>query len=555
MKLVNKGIKVAVAAATSAALIFGVAACGSSEANGGSKGGDDKHIVKVAGGSEVITRVFNPFLPESAYAVAGARTWFYEPLVQVNVVKVGEDHPWLAESWEWTNENKTITFKLREGVKWTDGEAFDAEDVVFTYEMLKEYPALNTTGVKFVDVKATDSHTVVMNFEHSYEPYFFQLASLPIVPQHLWGEVEDPTLFADENPIGTGAFTLGRFSGQSYTVDKNPNYWQEGKPVVDGVQFIAYKDNQAQINALLAGNVDWAGTFLANAEETFLEADENNRVWAPNVGMDGLIPNLEKWPLSELSVRQAVSYAIDRVQVGNSRNSDPATSVIGLPMPAFENLVAPEYKGVNYEHDVEKAKATLEADGFTMGADGFYEKDGKRLEFKITVPSAYTEIIASSQVMVDNLKVAGIDASIDGVSANDINNITSTGDFQATSGYPIAAPPNAFLYYDYIMGPDYYVPTGEANPTWQNIERFKDPEAKKLFDAYRVANSDEERSAALNGIQRAWVENLPMITAFYWGYYGDWSEANFTGFPDEENPYFQPNPNPVTAINLVPATK
>ncbi|MDR2929802.1 MAG: ABC transporter substrate-binding protein [Propionibacteriaceae bacterium] len=552
MGLRNRAKRVAVAGVSMAMMMtVGLTACGS---NSGPSGGGV--TINVAGQADNLTQVFNPYLPVGSYDVmSGDKTWVYEPLVQTNPVDIGNDHPWLAEKWEWSDQNKKVTFHLRTNVKWTDGEKFTSKDVVFTYNLLTKYPALNTTGVVFKTVEAPDENTVVFTFDASYEPYFFLLSNVPIVPEHTWSKVDDPTTYADENPVGTGPFMLDQFSPQAITMKKNPNYWQEGKPKIDGLRFIAYKDNQAQTNALVQGDVDWGSTFIANAEQTYLGKSDKNHYWHPTVGLDGLIPNLEKWPLSELSVRKAISLAVDREQVAQSTNDVTATSQIGLPMPAFESVIDPQFKGLNYVKDLTKAKQTLEADGWTMGPDGVYVKDGKPCSFTITFPSAYTDITARAQVIIDNLKQVGIKAEINGVAVSDINNLTSMGDFESTIGYPVAAPPNAYLYYDFTMNPSHYVPTGQADPSYMNIERFQNAAAEKAFADYLVAGSDEERAKNLGILEKAWVEELPMITIFYWGYYGDWSTEKVTGFPDDSNPYFRPNANPVTAINLVPVTK
>jgi peptide/nickel transport system substrate-binding protein len=396
---------------------------------------------------------------------------------------------------------------------------------------------------------------VTFTFTKPSHEQFFKIVALPIVSEHIWSEVADPTTYEDKEPVGTGAFVLDTFTPQSLTLAKNPTYWQEGKPQIDGLRFIPYKDNTAQANALVQGDIDWAGTYIPNAEETYLSKSPDFHYWTPTVGIDGLIPNLETWPLSELSVRQAISVGVDREQLAASRDSQAASSVIGLPMPAFESVIAPEYKDVNFYQDKDEAAAILEADGFAKGDDGIWAKDGKKLEFAVSFPTAYTDIAAFAQALVSQLADIGITMTINGTQPSDINGLTGTGNFQATLGYPTDSVPDAFSYYDVIMNPNNYVPSGTNNETLRNIERFQNDEAKALFNAYPLATSDEERTEIFNKLQKIWVENLPIITMFYWGYYANWSTAKVTGFPDADNPYANPGPNAVSAINLVPVTK
>ncbi|GAB3597756.1 ABC transporter substrate-binding protein [Microbacterium tumbae] len=511
--------------------------------------------VNVGNGSDNLTQVFNPFLPDpSALNMIGGTkgSFIYEPLVQINFSDIGNDTPWLAKEWEWSEDNKSFTVHLQEGVTWSDGEDFTADDVVFTYELVKNDPALNRSGIEFDTVTAPDDATVVFTFDKPSRQAFFKIVALPIVSEHVWSKVEDPTTYEDKEPVGTGAFLLDTFSPQSISLKKNPDYWQEGKPQIDGLNFIPYKDNTAQLAALVQGDIDWAGTYIPNVEDAYLSKNENFNYWTPTVGIDGLIPNLETWPLSELAVRQAISVGVDRSQLAASRDSQAASSVIGLPMPAFESVISPEYQGVDFYQDKDEAAQILTDAGFAKGEDGIWQKDGKKVEFAVSFPSAYTDIAAFAQALVSQLADIGITMTINGVQPSDINGLTAKGDFQATLGYPTDSVPDPFSYYDVIMNPQNYVPTGENNETLRNIERFNDPEAKALFEAYPLAQTDEERTEIFNKLQTIWVEQLPIITMFYWGYYADWSDEKVTGFPDEDNPYANAGPNAVTAINLVP---
>ena len=540
------------AAALTASLVVPLAACSSSNGTSG-----DGLILNVASQSDSLTQTFNPYLPNTAqgatYTNQGAGGFIYEPLVQINNVDIGHDIPWLAKKWTWSNENKTFTLDLQTGVKWTDGKPFSADDVVFTYEMLKKFPALNVGGVDFDTITAPDDHTVVMTFKDPSETKFTSLVSAAIVSKHIWSKVADPTKYEDKNPVGTGPFMLDTFSPQSFVLKTNKNYWQDPAKIA-GIRFIPYKDNQGQTNALVQGQADWSGTYIADAEKSYLSKSKDNHYWAPVVGSDGLIPNLEKWPLSDLSVRRAISLGVDREQIGAATDSPAATSQTGLPMPSFESEVAPKYKDLVFKQDKPAAEKQLTDAGYTKGSDGYYEKGGKKVEFSVSFPASYTDIAARAQVLVSQLKDIGIKLDIDTTSVNDINKITADGTFQSTIGYPVGPAPRAFNIYDSMMNPNKYYPLGQATPTFENIERFNDPVAKELFAKYPLATTDAERSSILEQLQGIWIDQLPMIVMFYWGNYGDWSTAKVTGFPSEKDPYFAPYPNPVVALKLKPVS-
>jgi peptide/nickel transport system substrate-binding protein len=512
-------------------------------------------ILNVAGQSDNLTQVFNPFLPNTAegltFASQGQGGFIYEPLVQINTVDIGKDIPWLAKSWVWSNGNKTLTLKLQSGVKWSDGKAFSADDVVFTYNLIKKYPALNLLGVQFDSISASDPNTVVMNFADPSQTLFTNIVSVPIVSQHIWSKVSDPTTYTDKNPVGTGAFELSTFSPQSFVLKKNPHYWN-GEPKIAGIRFVAYKDNQSQTEALVQGQADWGGTYIANAKATYTSRAKTNHYWAPIAGVDGMIPNLTRWPLSDLAVRQAISLGVNRTQIGAASDSPPATSVTGLPMPSYESSISAALKGVNYTQDVAGAKAKLEGDGFTMGSDGYYTKGGKRLETSISFPAAYTDIAGRVQVMVSQFKDFGMKLDVDTTSVNDINKITANGNFDSTQGYPVNSAPRAFSFYNDTINPNLYYPIGKATPTYQNIERFQNADAAQLFKEYPAATTDADRQKILDQLEKIFADNLPWIPMFYWGSYGNWSTAKVTGFPTPSDPYFTPVPNEVVALRLTP---
>jgi peptide/nickel transport system substrate-binding protein len=547
------GVRLIGAAVAAGLATASLVACSGSDSSGAK---DSGVIVNVASQSDALTQSFNPYLPGTIGGAGGQGSggFIYEQLYQINIVNVGHDIPWLAKSYSWSPDNKTLTWNLQKDVKWTDGKPFTADDIVFTFNMLKKYPALNTGGVTFSTITAKDPNTVVMTFDTPALTEFTAIAQAAIVSQHVWSKVSDPTTYVDKNPVGTGPFKLSTFSPQSYVLTSNKDYWQ-GAPKIGGLRFIAYKDNQGQTNALVQGQADWGGTYIADAQKTYVGKNKNNHYWAPTVGQDGLIPNLEKWPLSDLQVRKAISLGIDRKQIAAATGDVPATNQTGLPVPAFNSEIAAPYKNLNFSYDKTGAEKLLTDDGFTKGSDGFYTKDGKKLEFSISFPASYTDIASRVQVLVAQLKDIGIKLDVDTTSVDDINKLTASGNFDSTMGYPVGPAPRAFNIFQAMMDPNQYYPIGQSTPTFENIERFNDPTAKQLFNDYQTATSDAQRDQILQQIEGIWIDQLPMIVMFYWGNYGDWSTAKVTGFPTPQDPYFAPYPNPVVAIHLKPTGK
>jgi peptide/nickel transport system substrate-binding protein len=513
-------------------------------------------ILNVAYSGDPVQRVFNPYLPTTAYA-AGSKFEIYEPLVQVSRVAAESYKPWLAQSWTWSADSKSLTLQLRKGVKWTDGQPFTSADVVFTYNLIKKNSALNLTGIEFSSIEAQGDNTVVMTFDQNSRPLFDTLVQLEIVPQHLWSKVSDPVNYKDANPVGTGPFTLDAksFTPQGYELVKNPNYWQAGKPAIGGLRFIGYKDNTSVASALVQGDVDWSSTYIANVDQTFTAKGKQFQHFWPVIGADGLITNDLAAPFNDLQVRKAVSDGINRTQVAASANRPPATNPVGLPLPLFDSSIASQYKDLKYTYDINTAKQVLQADGYAMGSDGYFAKGGKQLAFTITIPSAFTEQVGAAQVIEANLKQVGIKVSVNGVSTDAINSLTQKGDYEATIGYPIAEFQTAYGLYDAWMNPKYSLPIGQPIVTYENIERWEDPATSQYFSDYISATTDAQRNTAIAGLEGRFVEGIPWIVLSYYQGYGNWNNTKVTGFPTDANPYWTADPNEVVALELKPTGK
>jgi len=129
---------------------------------------------------------------------------------------------------------------------------------------------------------------VAFKFKSGYTPALYDLANQIVVPEHIWKDVSDPLTWTNDNPVATGPFTeVTKFESQIYVIEKNPYYWQEGKPAFQGIRFPAYADNDAANLALVNGDLDWAGNFVPDIENTYVAKNsENNHYYF--VGGDGI---------------------------------------------------------------------------------------------------------------------------------------------------------------------------------------------------------------------------------------------------------------------------
>src|SRR6266852_6409727 len=217
-----------------------LSACGGGNAQNNQA--NSKTILKIATQSYDFAQAgFNPY---NGHPNAGVLGLVYETLYFVNV-NDGSFTPMLATDYKWNSDNTQVTFTMRQNVKWNDNQPFTSDDVVFTFNTLKQYPAADSSGVwtYLSDVSAPDANTVVMTFQKAYPPALVTIAGhVYIIPKHIYASVGDPTKYLTDKPVGTGPFNLTRYQTDVAVYDKNPSYWQVDQVKVDEVRFPEYKD-------------------------------------------------------------------------------------------------------------------------------------------------------------------------------------------------------------------------------------------------------------------------------------------------------------------------
>ena len=224
------------------------------------------------GGGEMPKENYNPFLLTSKLS---ATEYMYERLMIVETYSC-EEIPWLATGYEWTDP-QTLVFDTRDGVKWTDGESFTAEDVAFTFNMLKEYPVLDLAGVwqYLTSVEATSDNQVTFTFNQPGASAFQMINGVAIVPEHIWSKVDDPTTFTNsEDPVGTGPMTVKAFNPRELTIERNPDYWQADDVKVQEIKFHkADAGGQIEQLKLSRGEYDHQGMYIPDIEKSYVSRD------------------------------------------------------------------------------------------------------------------------------------------------------------------------------------------------------------------------------------------------------------------------------------------
>jgi len=479
-------------------------------------------------------RNFNPFsnpeFPMTQQAI-------YESMLVYNPAD-GSTTPWLATEWEVAPDSMGITYKLREGVKWSDGEPFTADDVVLSFDLQREIRG----GFDYIEtVTAVDPLTVTFDFNQPFSPALLDIGQQIIVPAHIWSEVEDTTKFANEEPVGTGPYTeVISFQSQSFDLGKNPEYWQPEKQQIEGIRMLAFAGNDGANLAAANGDVDWAPQFIPNIEEAYVAKDPENRFyWFPPTGsMINWQFNTTKAPFDDADVRKALSMAVDREQVteiGMQGYTSPAdcTGLSGSYDTWRDDAVVESCTWTN--RDLKGAGELLDAAGITLGADGKRVlPDGTPFAFDFSVGSTSSDWVSVGNVISQNLAELGVTVTVAAKDWGDVVAGYENGTFDSGIVWSANAP-TPYQFYRGAMSTETIKPVGEQ--TFDNYHRYGTPEADALLAQFAAAPDEAAQQAAADQLQALFAADAPLAPLFPGPEWGAASNARFTGWPTEENPY------------------
>ena len=471
----------------------------------------------------------NPYITQLATS-ANVLSGIMEGLLQYDSQQ--QLRPSLAESYEVAEDGLTYTFKLRQGVKWHDGEAFDAEDVVATWKIITDpnFGAFSQLGwEKIEDIETPDQHTVVMKTTEKYAPFISYVGAGTISPEHQIAKGVDA--FKQEfgrNPVGTGPFKFVRWpSGQFIELEKNADYWG-GEPNLDKITYKIVPNDNTLLVQLSTGEVQLTPDISAIRYEE-AKALPNSQV---------LERNSQSWYhidlknidfLMDKRVRQALDYAT------------PSQEIIdrllkGLAVPAVaDQAPGTAYYNANIQprpYDLDQAAQLLQEAGFTKGADGTLEKDGKPFELEYWIPSGDQQTKQIQQVVAASWRKLGIKVD---TREEDIQSIWGPNGYQSTEKMTAAAyswfnsndPDDAF-YWASSQIPSSPTGTGGNLPAYFNKYSFQQ-EIDELTAQGAQEVDPEKRKQIYNRIQELLHEEVPAIF-MYWPKALYVAPKNLTGF-------------------------
>ena len=459
---------------------------------------------------------------------------FAEYLIDVN--DKGEYFPVLVkevpsvENGGVSPDGLTITYKLKEGIKWSDGEPFTSADVKFTWEaiMNEKNMVKSRSGYEVMEsVETPDDYTAIVKYKEYYAPYLTRFA--PVLPKHILGDLPDINDAPyNRMPVGTGPFMVTEWvSGDHITMEKNPHYRDAENVKLDKVFFKIIPSREVGIAQIKAGDVDVVWDLIETQIPEMEANPEIDLCLSNSLTSERLILNLSTpeppnngnpdYPhpiLADLRVRQAIQYAIDKQLIVDKLlygKAKVTSTEIGEGWAANPDLPPSEY-------DPEKAAQLLDEAGWKVGADGIREKDGVRMRLKITTTTGNKLREQVEQVLVSMLKKVGIEMYIENVPssvlfgswANDADRKKGRYDIMMYTTGPGIDPQQQFEGYFHSRN----IPTEENGGSGYNYTRHRDAELDALLELAGSAPSMEERAEAYRKAQARVAEILPHIYLF-----------------------------------------
>jgi len=488
---------------------------------------------------------------------------FFEPLAFYSAF-ADETIPWLAESWEFNEDYTELNIKLREGVTWSDGTPFSADDVAYTLNQLAELGPAVTWGVNvqtFVDTAtAVDAANVNVKFKIPAPRFMFFMTykydiGLPIVPKHIF-EGQDWTTFknldiANGIPVTTSPWRLVYTSPEQKVIDRADTWWAvdqglaEALPTVKRIVYLPAVADEQLAQQFISNEIDCSVDLRPLTIETVLMQNPNITThtgselpygyvdWWPT----SLYVNNERDPYTDPNVRWALSYFLNREQIIQVALGG-AGSIWPLPLPSYPGLqpfidaagdLLTQYPTLEFNPD--KGAELLTASGWAKNGDGKWEKDGAVLNVPIESFQVMGDI---GPVIVEQLKQQGVDSSYS--EPPDFFDRFGPGDWNASlfgHGGSIAGDPydTLILYQSKSVA----VPGGNG----LNFSRWHNDDFDAVVDEMAVT-APAEQDLLIDQWLRAlqiWLPELPDIPIQEWYHRIPMNQTYWTGWPTAEDPY------------------
>ena len=484
-------------------------------------------LVMTGSGDPAFTKNFNPYtatgLPSGSF-VQGA---FYEPLV---ITPEGglKPVPWLAQSWAWSNGNKTLTLNLAKGVKWSDGKPLTSTDVVYSLLAGNQDKTMDRVGLTGADnniasVKAKGPYKVVLNLKTPDSQFIAAILNRQfVVPQHIWSKVTDPATFTNANPVGSGPFdVIKRFTTQDYVFGKNPHYWRPGQPKIPCLEYVQAASNDAALALIQSGQVDWTHNFVPNVAQAYVAKNpaHYHAFYATTAYPVSLIFDTTQYPYNLPAFRHALSLAIDRNSVSKlgEYGYAPPTDALGLSglFPAWvtDKSVKSQAKAMA-TYNPSAAKTMLTSAGFTYKGSTLIDPKGNPVNLDIHVISGWSDWVASNQIITKNLRDIGINSNValEPDWGSWYPNASSSKN--PTLLWQVGSQGSPFGFFYANLSQNAFIPSGQDATATGNWEHFANSQATTLLNQWKVTLDPTKQKAIATQLSKIFLQQLPIIPLF-----------------------------------------
>ena len=429
--------------------------------------------------------------------------------------------PYLAESWEISEDGLTVTVRIRKDAVFHDGKPVTSEDVAFSIETTKANHPFKTMYGVVESIETPDAHTAVFKLSQPHAAILLAMSSQlgTVIPKHIYGEEgvdirKNPR--NSQDVVGCGPFKLAEFKpGEHIILERFDDYFIEGRPYLDRIVYKRITESTSRVIAMEKGQADLYAWISDPVELNRLKRAEHlsmtNTGYEAVGALQWLAFNLTREPFGDKRVRQAIAYALDKDFINKAIMGGYAQRSLGPIHPG--SIFAPE--GVNpYDSDLEKAAALLDEAGLKPDADGVRFKT----TLNVIIYSGTFKRIA--EYIKARLREVGIDVTIK--ASADIRawiKTVSNHDFDMTVD-------SVFNWGDPVIGVHRtYLSTNiRAGVPWHNTQQYKNPDLDAMMAAAGAELDREKRRALYQEIQKIIVDDVPIAYLVTSPYHTAWNK-------------------------------
>lgn len=495
----------------------------------------------------------NPAFPIN---YGNSRELVYETLFMINQLD-GKLEPLLGTKYEWTDD-MTLRIELNKDAKWSDGQPFTSDDVVYTYQLGKKYDINWSNYWAYIaDVTADGPNAVKIMLNKDNPNRLTVLDSIeliPMMPKHIWEEIEkksnnDLATIRKEvnaNPVATGPYKIYFYNDQKITIVRDDNYWGKslfGKlPAPKYITHVIYKDNAAGDLAFKSGQVDVSQQFIPQVWnmwkngapiKTYLK---DAPYYVPG-SMPSIFFNFSKKGLDNPDVRRAIAMSIDYKKIsdlamsGYSAAMQPSLTLNTDAESKYVDQAA--IKSLQWTTDVKAANELLDSIGAKKGKDGIRVLNGTRLgPFEVECPYGWSDWNAALEIVAQSAKAIGIEIRTKFPEAPVWTNDLQTGKFDIIMNTPAGGvnPSQPWSRAHDIMYSKEVAPLGEM--AFWNWGRYKNDKADQIIDKIPSVTDQAELKTLYTDLTKIWLTDIPSIPLMYrpWVFHTV-NESVWKGFP------------------------